>query len=153
MRCVVIKARHRPQSKTAMLTRTYSELVRLETFEERYAYLRLSGVVGRPTFGFERWMNQQFYTSREWRDARRDVIARDRGCDLGLEGFEIHDKIYIHHMNPMDAADISSHDEDILNPEFLITTTHRTHNAIHYGDEKQLLLPTAPRRPGDTRLW
>ena len=112
------------------MIRSYAELARLETFEERYAYLRLSGVVGKSTFGFDRWMNQQFYTSREWRDARRDVIARDLGCDLGVEGFEIHDRIYIHHMNPMEAADISRHDEDILNPEFLITTTHRTHNFI-----------------------
>lgn len=133
--------------------RTYSELSRLETFEDRFRYLCLQGRVGETTFGWDRWINQKFYTSVQWRQARNHVIARDLGCDLGVEGYEIHSKIYIHHMNPMTVRDISEADESILNPEFLITTTHRTHNAIHYGDERQLPRPFVERRPGDTKLW
>lgn len=137
----------------SMRTRTYRGLVQLHSFEDRYEYLRLRGEVGRDTFGFDRYMNQQFYRSREWRDIRDEVIARDLGCDLGVEGHEIYDRIYIHHMNPMVPDDILHGNDDILNPEFLITTTHRTHNAIHYGD--RTLLPRGPieRRPGDTKLW
>lgn len=135
------------------MIRTYTELSRLHTLEERYKYLALRGQVGEATFGFDRWMNQQFYTSKEWRDARRDVIARDAGCDLGIDGFEIHKGIYIHHMNPMTVADISGGDDAILDPEFLIAVSQRTHNAIHYGDERQLPRPFVPRRPGDTKLW
>jgi hypothetical protein len=138
---------------TAMRIRTYGELRRLETFEERFRYLSLRGVVGRSTFGFDRYINQQFYTSRQWRQLRNHLIARDNGCDLGVEGYEIHSKIIIHHMNPMSVNDIIDGDEKILEPEFLITTTHRTHNAIHYGDEKLLPRPFAERKRGDTRLW
>ena len=134
-------------------SRTYRELRRIETFEERYHYLALRGVVGDSTFGFDRYINQQFYTSRQWRQVRNHVIARDNGCDLGIEGFEIHSKVIIHHMNPMTAEDIIHGDEDILDPEFLITTTHQTHNAIHYGDEKLLPRSFVERRPGDTKLW
>jgi hypothetical protein len=135
------------------MIRTYSELSRISTFEQRFAYLALNGQVGRSTFGFDRWVNQRFYTSREWRRVRRDVIVRDNGCDLGVLGYEINDRVVIHHMNPMMAEDIIHGEEDIIDPEFLITTTHDTHNAIHYGDES--LLPRAPveRRPGDTQLW
>jgi len=133
--------------------RTYSELRRLNTFEERYTYLRLFGNVGQPTFGFERWVNQQFYNSAEWRSMRNVVISRDYGLDLGCEGYEIHDRVYIHHINPMTPEDIAQGYEAILDPEFLITTTHRTHNAIHYGDEKLLARPFVERRPGDTKLW
>lgn len=133
--------------------RTYSELVQIETFEDRFHYLALKGAVGTPTFGFERYLNQQFYASREWRRVRHFVIARDNGCDLGIDGYEIHAKLVIHHMNPMTAENIVHGDEDILDPEFLITTTHQTHNAIHYGDEKQLPRPFIARRPGDTKLW
>ena len=117
------------------MIRTYSELRRLTDFEERYKYLALRGSVGRSTFGFDRYINQQFYRSTEWRHIRHHVIARDLGCDLGVEGYEIHDRIYIHHMNPMTVNDIAHGEDSILNPEFLISTTHRTHNAIHYGDE------------------
>ena len=135
------------------MIRTYSELRRLTDFEARYKYLALRGSVGRSTFGFDRYINQQFYTSTQWRQIRHHVIARDLGCDLGVEGYEIHDRIYIHHMNPMTVDDIAHGEDSILNPEFLITTTHRTHNAIHYGDERLLPRPLTERRSGDTKLW
>jgi len=135
------------------MVRTYSELRRLETLEERFGYLSLRGRVGDTTFGFDRYVNQQFYTSREWRQIRNDIIVRDNGCDLGVEGYDIHDRIYIHHMNPMRLSEIVDGDSRILDPEYLISVTHRTHNAIHYGDESQLLRPFVERRPGDTKLW
>jgi hypothetical protein len=135
------------------MVRRYSELKRLETLEERFRYLALHGRVGDMTFGFDRYINQQFYTSREWRRVRDIVIVRDNGCDLGVEGYDIHDRIYIHHMNPMKVSEIVEGDASILDPEFLIAVTHRTHNAIHYGDEGQLLRPFVERRPGDTKLW
>lgn len=135
------------------MIRSYSELIRRSTFEERFEYLALRGDVGRSTFGFDRYVNQQFYTSREWRHLRHHIISRDLGCDLGIDGYEVHDKIIIHHMNPMNVDDISHGDSSILDPEFLITTTHRTHNAIHYGDERQLPKPLIERRRGDTKLW
>jgi hypothetical protein len=135
------------------MIRCYRDLRSLETFEERFHYLKLFGAVGEPTFGFERWINQNFYTSKQWKDVRRHVIIRDYGCDLGIEGYEIHDRIIIHHMNPMTASSIENGDEDILDSEFLIATTHRTHNAIHYGDERQLPRRTIDRAAGDTKLW
>lgn len=133
--------------------RTYSEMVAFDTFKERFNYLALKGVVGRPTFGSERYLNQRFYTSREWRQVRYQVIARDQGCDLGMDDHEIHEKVFIHHMNPMTVEDIEHSDDSILDPEYLITVTHRTHNAIHYGDESLLPQPFVERRPGDTTLW
>lgn len=133
--------------------RTYSELQSIETFAERYRYLRLRGAVGEPTFGFERYLNQQFYRSKEWADIRREVIVRDLGCDLGIPGFEIHKGIIVHHMNPMTPKDIYHGIEQNTDPELLICTTHMTHNAIHYGDESLLAQPLVERRPGDTRLW
>lgn len=136
-----------------MKIRTYTELIRLHTLRDRFNYLALRGQVGRDTFGFDRYLNQEFYTSREWRNARRDVIARDYGRDLGLEGYEIHDRVYVHHMNPMTVSEIVNGDPRILDPEFLIAVTHGTHNAIHYGDENLLPRPIVERRPGDTRLW
>jgi hypothetical protein len=128
-------------------------MIRHRSFEERFRYLALRGTVGAATFGFDRYINQQFYTSTQWRRIRQQVIARDRGCDLGMDGYEIHDRIYIHHLNPMTVADIRTGDSSILDPEFLISTTHRTHNAIHYGDEKLLPQKLIVRRPGDTQLW
>lgn len=125
----------------------------IDSFEQRYKYLALRGSVGEATFGFDRYMNQQFYTSSQWRHVRNHVIARDKGCDLGVEGYEIHDRVIIHHMNPMTVENIVHGDDDILDPEFLITTTHRTHNAIHYGDERLLPRPLVERRRGDTKLW
>ena len=133
--------------------RTYSEFRRLDSFEDRFKYLALRGVVGAPTFGFDRWMNQRFYTSAQWRQLRFDVIARERGCDLGVEGYEVHDRLYIHHMNPMTVANLKEGDEEILDIEFLVATSQLTHNAIHYGDEKLLRKPFVPRRAGDTKLW
>ena len=133
--------------------RTYSELSQLTTFEDRYQYLKLPGIVGQATFGFDRWLNQEFYRSREWQSAREFVIVRDEGCDLGIPGHEIHSGLLVHHMRPMSVRDIEHGETWIIDPEFLIVTSHRTHNAIHYGDES--LLPREPvsRRPGDTTLW
>jgi hypothetical protein len=135
------------------MLRRYSELEQLETLEERFDYLALNGVVGDRTFGSERFVNQRFYKSYEWRQVRHFVIARDLGCDLGVEGYEIFDRPIIHHMNPMSVEAITHGDVDILDPEFLITCSHRTHNAIHYGDERQLPRQLIERRPGDTKLW
>lgn len=136
-----------------MIIRTYSELIEYETLEERYHYLALRGNVANPTFGFDRWMNQDFYRSREWKAMRDLVIVRDEGCDLAVPGYEIHSQIYIHHMNPMTVDDVRHGNPAILDPEYLITTTHRTHNAIHFGDERQLPRQLVERRPGDTKLW
>jgi len=136
-----------------MKIRTYTELSRLETFEERYKYLKLSGVVGKSTFGYDRYLNQVLYKSKRWRKVRDIVIVRDNGCDLGVEGYEINDKIIIHHMNPITVEDIEEENEDIFNPEYLISSSDRTHKAIHYSDES--LLPQLPieRTPGDTCPW
>lgn len=133
--------------------RTYSELRQNESFEDRFRYLSLKGVVGETTFGYERYLNQRFYTSREWRQLRSHVIIRDKGCDLGVEGYEINKSLLIHHLNPVRRDQIIHGDMDILDPEFLITTTHQTHNAIHYGDEHILPKKLVERRPGDTKLW
>ena len=133
--------------------KTYTELSRFKTFEERFSYLKLGGVVGHETFGFDRYLNQEFYRSQLWKRARTHVIARDLGCDLGIEGHEIHSQAYVHHMNPMRPDDIKHSNVDILDPEFLITVTHTTHNAIHYGDERLLPKPLVVRQPGDTKLW
>lgn len=138
---------------TMTMIRSYSELRRIETFVERFRYLSLRGGVGISTFGFDRHINQKFYGSTQWRHIRRDVILRDMGCDLGVEGHDINSQILIHHMNPMTADDIIHGDPDILNPEYLITTTKVTHNAIHYGDERLLPKPIVERRRGDTKLW
>lgn len=136
-----------------MMTRTYLEMVRFDTFEERFEYLKLGGGVGRSTFGFDRYINQQFYASREWKDIRNHVILRDNGCDLGVDGYEIHDSPLIHHINPMVPEDIVHGETWILDPEFLITTTHNTHNAIHYGGESLIPKVVAERVPNDTKLW
>lgn len=136
-----------------MTIRKYSELRRLTSFEERYKYLQLFGQVGFTTFGFDRYINQKFYRSAEWRRIRDYVIARDEGFDLGVDGYEIHGRILIHHMNPMSPEDIIHAREQNLDPEFLISVTHDTHNAIHYGDESLLAKPPVVRLPGDTKLW
>lgn len=135
------------------MIRRYSELRHIPTFEERFDYLKLNGSVGRETFGFDRYINQRFYTSKEWRDIRHYVITRDLGLDLGAEGYEINSRILIHHMNPIVVDDILHKNDDILDPEFLITTCHNTHNAIHYGDSSLLPKPLVERSRGDTRLW
>ena len=136
-----------------MMTRSYSELIEIDDFEERFAYLALRSKVGIATFGYERHLNQRFYTSREWRQLRDHIIVRDMGRDLAHPDWEIHTRPIIHHMNPITVDQVVHGDEGILDPEFLITTTLRTHNAIHYGDERQLLRPLIPRRAGDTKLW
>lgn len=136
-----------------MIVRSYYELTKFRSFEDRFEYLSLKGEVGQATFGYDRYINQEFYRSREWKNVRDEVIARDYGCDLGLRGYEIHDRILIHHMNPMTAQDIIHDNDDILDPEFLISVSHRTHNAIHFGDRKLLRAPFKERRPGDTLLW
>lgn len=149
MRCEIM-----PGMVILMIIRTYSELIRLPTFEERFKYLKLNGAVGVETFGYDRIFNQRFYTSIEWRNIRDYVITRDNGRDLAMEGYEIRGQgIYIHHLNPITLDDIDRRSEILLDPEFLITTVHRTHNAIHYGDEK--LLSTGPivRTRNDTCPW
>lgn len=135
------------------MTRSYSELIRLGSLEERFRYLRLGGRVGEDTFGFDRWVNQRFYASQEWKRVRTLVITRDQGCDLGVLDYPIQGRILIHHMNPMTQRDIRQRADMILDPENLICASHNTHNAIHYGDSS--LLPVVPieRRPGDTKLW
>lgn len=136
-----------------MKTRTYSELRRLPTFPERLAYLRLHGTVGDATFGFDRWINQNFYTSSIWKRVREEVILRDSGCDLGVTGYDIFTNLLVHHMNPVTVDDIIHSEEWIVDPEFLITTTIRTHNDIHYGRVSPTTPAVVERLPGDTRLW
>ena len=129
--------------------RSYTELQRLSTFLERYGYLRLAGFVGDVTFGYDRYLNQKFYTSRRWMEIRDRVILRDNGCDLGVSGYDIYGMITVHHMNPITVEDIENESDNLFDPEFLICTTHKTHLAIHYGDES--ILPEIPidRYPGN----
>ena len=136
-----------------MKIRSYRELRRFEEFIDRFEYLQLTGEVGRSTFGFDRHINQTFYQSREWKQIRERIILRDEGCDLGVPGYEIHGGLLIHHINPMSVDDILHGEDWILNPDFLITTTKDTHNAIHYGDKSLLRRELVVRQPGDTRLW
>lgn len=135
------------------IIRTYSELIKLKTFEERYEYLKLDGRVGEETFGFDRYLNQVFYKSPEWRSIRNEVIVRDNGCDLGIDGREIHTKILVHHMNPIRKEDILNRSDFLLNPEYLITTFKQTHDAIHYGDEELLIKDYTERTKFDTCPW
>lgn len=135
------------------MIRTYSELKKFKTMEERYNYLKLTGEVGKETFGYDRQLNQHLYRSKRWKDVRRKVILRDNGCDLGVDGYQLDKHIIIHHMNPITLDDVLNGNENVYNPEYLICVSHTTHNAIHYGDIN--LLPKDPvvRRPGDTCLW
>ena len=135
------------------MIKTYTDLVLLPTFEERYQYLRLNGRVGEDTFGFDRYLNQVFYRSQKWKSVRDYVIVRDNGCDLGIEGREIRGKVYIHHMNPITLEDIERESAFLLDPEYLISVTHDTHNAIHYGDETLLIKPPVERSRNDTCPW
>lgn len=136
-----------------MTIRSYRELRRLSTFEERFNYLRLRGNVGESTFGYDRYLNQMLYRSKEWKDIRYKVIERDQACDLGIPGYDIHYQILIHHMNPISVEDIEDGNSDIFDPNFLICTTYNTHRAIHFGDESLLPKPPIVRRPNDTTLW
>lgn len=133
--------------------RTYSELIQLQTFDERFNYLRLDGVVGKDTFGFDRYLNQQFYRSSEWKRIRNQVIVRDNGCDLGIDEYEIHGRILIHHMNPISVEDLQYMRDLLMNPEYLICVSHRTHNAIHYGDESLIISAPIERSQNDTCPW
>ena len=133
--------------------RTYSELMRLPTFEERFQYLKLDGLVGKDTFGFDRYLNQEFYRSKEWKEVRDFVIVRDNGCDLSVDGYEIVGRIYIHHMNPITVNDIVHSSDFLLNPDYLICMSHNTHNAVHYGDEDLLITAPVERRKNDTCPW
>ena len=136
------------------IIRTYSELSKLSTFEERYNYLKLDGVVGEDTFGFDRYLNQQFYQKDpKWKKVRDEVIIRDMGCDLGIEGREIPDSIMVHHMNPLTVDDLLNRTEFLLDPEYLISTSRTTHNAIHYGDENLLMKGPVERTKNDTCPW
>lgn len=138
-----------------MMNKSYTELSRLKTFEERFEYLRLNGRVGAETFAFRRMFGQRFYqTSKEWKDVRDHIILRDNGCDLGVPGREIYgERIIIHHINPLTLEDIERHSDKLLDPENLITTIHNTHNAIHYGDSSLLILDPIVRTKNDTCPW
>lgn len=135
------------------MLRKYSDLQGLQTFEERFEYLKLGGTVGRSTFGFDRYLNQRFYKSFEWKRARDIVIVRDNGCDLGVIDHEIYADMLIHHINPMSVDDIIHGEEWLIDPEYLITTTQGTHNAIHYGTDLHFPAVVVERKPGDTKLW
>ena len=135
------------------IVKTYSELITLNTFEERYEYLKLNGRVGEETFGFDRYINQSFYKSNEWKDIRDYVIVRDNGSDLAMDGYEIYGRILIHHMNPITKEDIINRTSYLIDPEYLICTTKNTHNAIHYGDKDLLISSPIIRRKNDTCPW
>jgi hypothetical protein len=135
------------------VSRSYTEMLTRDTFLSRYRYLALNGQVAEETFGSERWMNQQFYTSHEWKNARDVVLIRDNGCDLGVPGHEIFDRAIVHHINPITPQNLIDRDPVIFDPDNLILVSHNTHSAIHYGDEGMLPRPIIERRPGDTKLW
>lgn len=134
------------------MIRTYREMIKLPTFADRFKYLKLNGFVGEETFGFDRYLNQSLYHSDLWKTVRNQVIIRDMGCDLAVEGLEIKGRLIVHHMNPVTKEEILEHSESLIDPEFLVCTTISTHNAIHYGDDS-ILEPFIERRPGDTSLW
>lgn len=136
-----------------MRKRSYRELLQFKTFEDRFDYLKLAGEVCDPTFGYDRYFNQQFYHSSEWRRARNRIILRDNGCDLGMPDYEIHGRIYIHHINPITKQDVEEFSDNLLDPDNLICVTFDTHNAIHYGDERTLPKTPIERAPGDTCPW
>lgn len=134
------------------LIKTYSELMTLKTFEERLEYLKLPGTIGSETFGYDRYINQKFYRSPEWRRLRNDIFIRDNGCDLAIEDRPVYGSYIIHHMNPIAVTDIVDATDFLMNPEYLITVVRQTHDAIHYGSDVQSIKPTE-RKPNDTRLW
>lgn len=153
MLCVLIRARVLRKTAQMSLIRTYTELCQHETYVERLKYLALRGRVGRSTFGFDRYLNQSLYRSPEWKAVRDEVIVRDSGNDLGLSGYEIYVGLYIHHMNPVTPEQIKLGDKDLFDPEFLITVSMPTHNAIHYGADSVPNRGLVERRPNDTKLW
>jgi len=135
------------------MIRTYSKLITLPTFQERFEYLALGGQVGHSTFGTDRYLNQKFYTSREWRRLRHQIIVRDEACDLGIPGLDIYGSIYVHHINPITIDDIENNYDILLDPEFLICTSYNTHQAITFGNKNNLFKLPTERRKGDTKLW
>lgn len=151
MLCVLIVAKQ--MEVTILMTRTFNELKRLPSFVERYEYLRLDGLVGESTFGFDRYLNQLMYRSKRWRDLRDDIIIRDNACDLAMPDYEIRGRIIIHHMNPITIEDIERNSDEIYDPQTLICVSNATHLAIHYGDKDQLPELPVERRPGDTVPW
>lgn len=136
-----------------MNTKTYSELIKIPTYEERFQYLQLKGAVGKDTFGYDRYLNQILYNSPEWKRLRNRIIIRDNGCDLGCEGYEIYGRVLIHHLNPITVEDVVSRNPILFDPENLICVSHNTHNAIHYGDESLLILAPVERTKNDTCPW
>ena len=149
MPCVVIA-----EMVMVMIIKTYSELISIPTYEERFEYLKLDGIVGKDTFGYDRYLNQAFYNSPEWRQFRRDIIVRDNGCDLACEGYEIRGKIILHHINSITQDDLIRRRRDVLfDPENIICVTHNTHNAIHYGDANLLIISPIERTANDTCPW
>lgn len=151
MLCVAIADKAGRMKK--MSIRTYSELIQYPTFEDRFKYLQLKGRIGEDTFGFDRYINQRFYRSKEWQRIRDQVILRDKGCDLGIYDRELYERIIIHHMNPISVEDIRDATDYLLNPEYLVCTSHLTHNAIHYADESILVAGPIERRKNDTCPW
>ena len=151
MLCVAIADKAGRMKK--MSIRTYSELIQYPTFEDRFKYLQLKGRIGEDTFGFDRYINQRFYRSKEWQRIRDQVILRDKGCDLGIHGRELYERIIIHHMNPISVEDIRDATDYLLNPEYLVCASHLTHNAIHYADESILVAGPIERRKNDTCPW
>jgi len=135
------------------MTRSYSELITLPTFEERYEFLRMKAMVGAATFGFDRYLNQVFYRSRLWRNLRHEIIVRDNGCDLAVPGYEIHSMIAVHHINPLTPEDVENFTDNMVDPEGLISTSHETHMAIHYARANPLPRLLVERRPGDQIPW
>lgn len=135
------------------IIRTYSELIKLDTFDDRFKYLKLNGQVGQETFGFERYLNQRFYRTKEWKELRDFVIVRDNGCDLGIRDLEIYDSIFVHHMNQLTKYDVIHRTDKLLNPEYLISTSKRTHDAIHYGNMNILNDSFVERKKNDTCPW
>ena len=149
MPCVVIA-----ETVVLMIIKSYSELIKIPTYKERFDYLKLDGIVGKDTFGYDRYLNQAFYNSPEWRRFRRDMIIRDNGCDLACEGYEIRGKIILHHINPITQDDLISRRRDVLfDPENIICVSHNTHNAIHYGDVNLLITGPIERVANDTCPW
>ena len=148
MLCVVIA-----EMVIQMTIKTYSELIALQTYEERFDYLQLNGVVGKETFGYDRYLHQILYRTAEWKRFRRDMILRDNGCDLGCEGYEIFGNILVHHINPITVEDVVNRNPCIFDPNNVICTSLNTHNAIHYGDETNLITEPVVRKPNDTCPW
>lgn len=136
-----------------MMIKTYSELIAFPTYEERFRYLQLKGAVGKDTFGYDRYLNQILYNSQEWKRFRDKIIIRDNGCDLACEGYDIHGRILVHHINPIRVDDVVNRNLIVFDPENVVCVTHNTHNAIHYGDESLLILAPVERTKNDTCPW